>query len=624
MSHSPAIITRKRSGLVLGVHLGEYPSAALVQDGKLIAHIAEERVDYAKTVRPSSISFQAIVSILAQTNHTIRDIDAIGYSFKNCTIERLATRFKEELAFFFEIPTITTIPVSHHVAHAWSACALSGFDRSAVLVCDGTGELVESPFEDSGNVTECRGSSWAREGESLFLSDGDTLELCERRVQSFLPDLYDRPLSYNVSQMPAEYAKQSVSIDRKYEQFTYFVGFGNQQNDKTMGLAAYGQPLVDLREWAVTDFAYKLTLADILREIEQIASAESMPVGRFLRLHRADAASTVQRFTEEALLGLVRYVKKRARMSKLCLSGRIFHNCVVNHKIAQAGLFNDLYIMPACGDEGQALGAAFAASAAMRGRTSKPKRTEAQAIAGTETTKANVRETDLSTAPLLPYVGPSYDRSTIEEAITRNNLRSYWRDDDTLIDEIALFIERGQTVGLLRGRSEVGPHALGHRSILADPRSPTMKDHLNAHVKFREGFRPYGPMVLAEHATEMFDLIQPSPFKQFACDVRTRYRALLPAITHTDGTARVQTIDSEEPFLRALLMAFYRRTGVAVLLNASFNLSGELMVETPEDAIHAFLSSGLDMLVLEGAVIRKSRLRAYQSTGGSQHVIQMA
>ena len=170
-------------------------------------------------------------------------------------------------------------------------------------------------------------------------------------------------------------------------------------------------------------------------------------------------------------------------------------------------------------------------------------------------------------------------------------------------------------MGLLRGRSELGPHALGHRSILADPRSPTMKDHLNAHVKFREGFRPYALMVLAEHATEIFDLIHPSPFKLFACDIRAKYRASLPAITHVDGTARVQTIDTREPFLRALLMAFYRRTGVAVLLNTSFNLAGEPIVETPEDAIHAFLSSGLDMLVLEGAAITKPRSHpVYQST----------
>lgn len=134
-----------------------------------------------------------------------------------------------------------------------------------------------------------------------------------------------------------------------------------------------------------------------------------------------------------------------------------------------------------------------------------------------------------------------------------------------------------------------------------------MKDHLNAHVKFRETFRPYAPMVLAERATEIFDLIQPSPFMLFACNVRAQYRALLPAITHVDGTARVQTIDGQEPFLRALLMAFYRRTGLAVLLNTSFNLAGEPIVETPEDAIRAFLSCGLDALVLEGAVITKAR-----------------
>lgn len=613
MPRSTAIITRRSSGLVLGVHIGHDRSAALVENGRLIAHIAQERLDRVKMSPGGGIPFQAIVSVLAQTSRTIHDVDAVGFSFENCTVDRLANRFEEDLAYYFELPSITTIPVSHHVAHAWSVRALSGFDRCAVLVCDGAGELVESALRESAETTERGGSSAGMEGESLFLADGDKLELCDRRVQSFLHDIYDRPFFYNASQMPDVYAKQSVGIGRKYEQFTYFIGFGNEQNGKTMGLASYGQPLVDVREWPVTDFAYKLTLTDILREIEDIAAAASMPIGAFLRLHRADAASTVQRFTEEALLGLARYVQQTLGESKLCMSGGVFLNCVANHKIAQARLFTDLFAMPACGDEGQALGAAYAASVVLRGRRPKPTRDAGAATetgvdeAGPEHTGADVGLPDPSIPPVLPYAGLSYDRSTIEAAITRNELLYHWHDDDALADEIAAMIENGRTVGLLRGRSELGPRALGHRSILADPRSPSMKDHLNARVKFREAFRPYAPMVLAEFATEIFDLIQPSPFMLFACDVRARYRALLPAITHVDGTARVQTVDGQEPFLRALLMAFYRRTGIAVLLNTSFNLAGEPIVETPEDAIRAFLSCGLDTLVLEGAVITKAQ-----------------
>ena len=208
---------------------------------------------------------------------------------------------------------------------------------------------------------------------------------------------------------------------------------------------------------------------------------------------------------------------------------------------------------------------------------------------------------------VVPYSGLCYDRSTVEAAIIRHNLPYQWLDDDMLVEEIAAIIETGLTVGLLRGRSELGPRALGHRSILADPRSPTMKDHLNASVKFRETFRPYAPMVLLDHANDIFDLVYPSPFMLFACDVRAKYRSLIPAVTHVDGTARVQTVDGEEPFLRALLKAFHRRTGIPVLLNTSFNLAGEPIVETPEDAIRAFASCGLDVLVLEGAVIRKER-----------------
>lgn len=589
MPRSRGRVGGKGSSLVLGVHVGHDRSAALVENGKLIAHIAQERLDRVKMSPGSRIPVEAISAVLAQTGYTIHDIDAVGFTFENCTVDKLAARFEEELAFYFDLPKITTIPVSHHLAHAWSVRALSGFKRCAVLVCDGAGDLVGPAEGMSAGAGGSDGSIVGMEGESLFLADGDTLELCERRLQTFLHDIYDRPFLYNAVQMPAVYATQTVGIGRKYEQFTYFIGFGNEENGKTMGLASYGQPLVDPSTWPVTDFSYSLTLADIISEVEESAARASMPIGAFLRLRRADAASTVQRFTEEALLGLARYTRKALGEPRLCVSGGVFLNCVANHKILKAGLFTEFYAMPACGDEGQALGAAFAVSALLRGRAPK----------------SVLQPTEARMPPVLPYAGLSYDRSTVEAAIARHGLSYEWHADHVLADEIAALIAKGQTVGLLRGRSEIGPRALGHRSILADPRSPSMKDHLNAHVKFREAFRPYAPMVLADHTQEIFDLVQASPFMLFACDVRAPYQTLLPAITHVDGTARVQTVNDQEPFLQALLMAFYKRTGFAVLLNTSFNLAGEPIVESPEDAIRAFLSCGLDALVLEGALITK-------------------
>lgn len=588
---------------MLGVHIGHDRSAALVKNGRLISHIAQERLDRVKMSPGSQIPFQAITAVLAQTGQTIHHVDAVGFTFDNCAVDRLAARFEEDLAFHFDLPKITTIPVSHHLAHAWSVFALSGFQRCAVLVCDGAGDLVGSSDEGtSAGAAGMIGSAVGMEGESLFLADGDTLELCDRRLQSFLHDIYNRPFLYNAAQMPDYYAIQTVSIGRKYEQFTYLLGFGYEQNGKTMGLASYGRPLVDPGTWPVTDFNYSLTLADIIREVEEAAGAASMPIGAFLRLHRADAASTIQRFTEEALLGLASYTRKTLGEPKLCVSGGVFLNCVANHKILKANLFTQLYAMPACGDEGHAVGAAFAVNALLKGRSPK-----------------SVPQPAVSRFPLvLPYSGLSYDRSAVKAAIDRHGLLYHWHADDALAYKVADLIAQGLTVGLLRGRSEIGPRALGHRSILADPRLPSMKDHLNAHVKFRESFRPYAPMVLAEHATEIFDLVQPSPFMLFACDVRAQYQTLLPAITHVDGTARVQTVDSQEPFLHALLTAFHQRTGIAVLLNTSFNLAGEPIVETPEDAIRAFLSCGLDVLVLEGALITKARL------ADAQHVTQMA
>jgi carbamoyltransferase len=617
MTHPITIVSG--SALVLGVHIGHDRSAALVKNGEFLAHVAQERLDRVKMSPGSQIPFTAITAALKQTGYTMRDVDAVGFTFENCMVDQLANWFQEQLACYFDCPGITAMPVSHHVAHAWSVRALSGFERTAVLVCDGAGDFYTLDVSKSRDGKETQSSFSGMEGETLFLAEGERLELCERRLQSFLHDLYDRPFFYNASTMPDFFAKQSVGIGRKYEQFTYFIGFGNEQNGKTMGLASYGRPLVDLKQWPVTDFNYRLTLSDILHEVEEVAASASLPIGAFLRSRRADAASTVQRFTEEALVGLARYSKKILGEEKLCVSGGVFLNCIANHKIAQTGLFTEMFAMPACGDEGQALGAAFAVSAELKGRP--PKSTARDRRTGETTCKdlpARLRSTD---PPVLPYAGLCHDRSTIEAAIARNNLSYQWYDDELLAEEIAVRIESGQTVGLLRGRSEIGPRALGHRSILADPRSPTMKDHLNAHVKFREAFRPYAPMVLAEHANDIFDLPQPSPFMLFACEVRPKYRPCLPAVTHVDGTARVQTVDGQEPFLRALLTAFYQRTGLPVLLNTSFNLAGEPIVETPEDAIRAFLSSGLDVLVLEGAVLVKERLK---QSFELQHATQMA
>src|SRR5882724_3387998 len=323
------------SALVLGVHIGHDRSAALVKNGKFIAHVAQERLDRVKMSPGSQIPFPAITAALKQTGYTMHDVDAVGFTFENCMVDQLANWFQEQLAFYFDCPGIIALPVSHHVAHAWSVRALSGFERSAVLVCDGAGDFFTPDVLESGDGKETQSSSSGVEGETLFLAEGERLELCDRRLQSFLHDLYDRPFFYNACHMPDFFAKQSVGIGRKYEQFTYFIGFGNEQNGKTMGLASYGRPLVDLGQWPVTDFNYRLTLSDILHEVEEVAVSASMPIGAFLRSRRADAASTVQRFTEEALVGLARYSKKILGETKLCLAGGVFLNCIANHKIAQ-------------------------------------------------------------------------------------------------------------------------------------------------------------------------------------------------------------------------------------------------------------------------------------------------
>src|SRR5581483_3940722 len=208
MPHSTAVLSG--SGLALGVHIGHDRSAALVKNGKLIAHVAQERLDRVKMSPGSSIPFQAIVAVLGQTGYTIRDVDAVGFSFENCMVDQLSSWFEDQFTCYFDISKITTIPVSHHLAHAWSVRAVSGFKRCAVLVCDGAGEFIKPDPQKAGKAGSQ--SSGGMEGESLFFAQGDKLELCDRRLQSFLHDIYDRPFFYNSSQMPEMFAKQTVGI----------------------------------------------------------------------------------------------------------------------------------------------------------------------------------------------------------------------------------------------------------------------------------------------------------------------------------------------------------------------------------------------------------------------------
>jgi carbamoyltransferase len=266
----------------------------------------------------------------------------------------------------------------------------------------------------------------------------------------------------------------------------------------------------------------------------------------------------------------------------LCGAGGVFLNCQMNHRILANTRFEHLHVIPAAGDDGLCIGAAFWAYAQV---FSAPARTSVS----------------------LPYLGPRYDSDAIRDRLRHFQLTAKQLDDAWLADRVAQDLDDGRIVALLRGRSEVGPRALCHRSLLADPRRRGMKDCLN-YLKGRELFRPFAPVVPAEDQFKYFELIQSSPYMLLATRIRPEFRDTLPAITHVDGSSRVQAIDhSKEPFVHALLRAFERKTGYPILLNTSFNLAGDPIVESPHDAIVTYLNSDIDVLVMENFYLDKKQ-----------------
>lgn len=301
----------------------------------------------------------------------------------------------------------------------------------------------------------------------------------------------------------------------------------------------------------------------------------------FVSAEGKDLAYTIQRFTEDALVSLVKNLAKKYGIYKFCLSGGVFLNCLSNHKILEKADIEDVRIFPAAGDDGQAIGCALHV---FRQRTQ-------------ENVKPQIH---------LPYLGLSYSDEFVEKHIKSKNIKAIRYSDKELVDKLADLIANGKIIGVFRGRTEVGPRALCHRSILADPTNPNMKDILNKRIKHREEFRPFAPVTTYEDQFNIFDLKADSPFMLLATTVKKEYQDIIPSVTHVDKTARVQAIKrEEEPFLYALLRRFEDIKGIPVLLNTSFNLAGQPIVELPDIAIQTFLRSSLDVLVLNNYLICK-------------------
>ncbi|MEB3211786.1 MAG: carbamoyltransferase [Leptolyngbyaceae bacterium] len=463
----------------------------------------------------------------------------------------------------------------HHLSHAASAFFPSPFESAAILTMDGVGEWTTT---------------------SVGIGDGNKLEI-EREIQ--FPH----------------------SIGLLYSAFTYYLGFRvNSGEYKVMGLAPYGTPkyaklikekLIDIKPDG--SFSLNLRYFDYCTGLTMTNGAfhdlfggkPRTPEGT-LDLRHLDIAASIQAVTEEVVVNLGQAISRETGSKNLCLAGGVALNCVANGKLSRAGVFDRIWIQPAAGDAGGAIGAALALNYQLLG---KPRA---------------VPPSDGMNGGLL---GPEYSQNEIEQRLSACGARFKVLEDNDLLISTAQALAAGKAVGWMNGRMEFGPRALGARSILADPRSPTTQRDLNLKIKFRESFRPFAPSVLEEDAHEWFDLEAPSPYMLLVGEVQEHQRlpgyeivdkiiglnkqlapiSTIPAVTHVDGTARVQTVSHDvNPRFHALLGKFKEITGCPVLVNTSFNVRGEPIVNTPEDAFRCFIGTGLDVLVVGNCFLDKS------------------
>jgi carbamoyltransferase len=548
---------------ILGINSVYHESAAaLLVDGALIVAVEEERfnrVKHAKEAQfdnPHELPERAIRFCLDYAGLRSVDIDHVAYSF-DPELRRAHYRPEWwwypwwEKVFLQGLGEVRGVCerllrrplrhrfhfVPHHLAHAASAYFPSGFDRAAILTIDGIGE-----------------------------ADCSTL---------------GRAVGTRIRTLETFYYPHSIGF--VWEQISAHLGFGANDASKVMGLAGYGNAEVFRRafrtimrvgkeDYAIDPNAIGFQSAAVSR-LEGLLGPPRHPAEKMLPRH-ADIAAALQAATNEAVMALVRRLKRKVPFDKLCIAGGVALNCVTNEIIRQSGTFSDVFIPSAPHDAGTAVGAAFLVHCAKQERN--PER-------GNST----------------PFLGPAFTRRQILAAVRLAGLTP--RRSKAPARDAADLIANGKIVAWFQGRMEFGPRALGNRSLLADPRRSDMRTILNQRIKHREDFRPFAPSVLAECADEWFKVGGHSTsheFMLFACPVKTQRRDLIPAIVHQDGSARLQLVRRESnPRFHELISCFFARTGVPVVINTSFNDS-EPIVCTPADAIATFRNAGIDALFM--------------------------
>lgn len=558
---------------ILGISCFYHDSAAaLFRGGKLLSAVQEER--FSRIKNDASFPTHAVKYCLKANALRITDIDYVAFyekpllKFERILQSYFTTAPKGMMSFLQAIPlwlkkrlwiaqTIRkeleyrgeTLFIDHHMSHAAGSFLLSPFKNAAIITVDGVGEWTTTAIGYGS------GSEIALESEIRF----------------------------------------PHSLGLLYTACTYYLGFRvNSDEYKVMGLAPYGKPkyyetfrreLIDIKRDGSfrlnTDyFPYTHSLYMINERFEGLFSHPKRSKNSELNDFHADFAASLQKITEEIIMNLATEAYSRYGSDNLCLSGGVALNCSSNGKLYYKSPFKDFFILPAAGDAGGAVGSAAYVS--------------------------NTLLKECRSVFQHSYLGPRYSNDNIISLLDSKGIKYQVLSEQSLIDLVAKRISEGMIVGWFAGALEYGPRALGNRSILADPRDPLMKDKVNKSIKFREAFRPFAPVVLEERMSEYFDTEMSSRYMLFTFNVRKEKQGVIPAVTHIDNTSRIQSVTRESnQRLYDLIRAFERITGIPVLLNTSFNIQGEPIVASPNDALTTFTKSGLDLLVLENCVITK-------------------
>jgi len=599
--------------IIIGISAFYHDSAvAIVRDGKIIAASQEER--FTRKKHDSSFPTNALQSCLEIADIDISEIDVVVFYEKPLLkFERLLetyityaprgfNSFRSAIPLWLrdklflkkllvkELKNIDQqiswddkiLFSEHHLSHAASAFYPSPFEEAAVLTLDGVGE-------------------WAT--TTLSIGSGKSLDIIKE-------------------------IKFPHSLGLLYSAFTFFLGFRvNSGEYKVMGLAPYGEPIykeiifeniLDLKSdgsfWLDQRyFNYSTGTTMTSKKFHDLFGMKPRKPEDPLNQIHFDIAASIQAVLNEAVLRLTRFVQLETGMTNLCLAGGVALNCVTNGEILRDGVFNNIWIQPAAGDAGGALGAALAVHH-LHHNESRTIVNNSDQMQGT-------------------YLGPEYSQSQIEKDLHRLGANFKVLKRPELLSLCAKSLISGKALGWFQGKMEFGPRALGARSILANPTLMDTQTSLNLKVKFRESFRPFAPAILSEHLSDWFDMDSPSPYMLFVGNVQSNHcypsieddeklqgidklrlkRSSIPAVTHIDYSARVQTVHHEtNPLFHELISKFYKETGVPILVNTSFNVRGEPIVGTPEDAYRCFMGTNIEVLAIGNCILFKEDQPVYQ------------